>query len=395
VTLHRSPSRRLAPGAADVDRAVAAAQGLRGLVEAHVTPERVERYLRALCVAPAPSSVASLCRSPVLERLWAEDGAFEGTPAHFDPDLLGTGNAALITGAGDGVPPLWFVAHLDTISYLVRPAEGGRYPLVPFCYHLTESGERPAEALRYDPGARRMTVVARGTLLSLDGQPLFVPEDGPPLRPGDRVVPVAPVTVAADGTVTGHLDNAGGVAALAVAAPVLARAGIAALFAFPDEEEGPGASGNQSIGRGMSRLTARLDAPDLAVVVDVQQAASPDLPPGTPGRPGAGAVLSEFSSLARGAVTPPPLYAAARALFDRLEGDGARVGEPGNAYTSRSDDVSLMLRTQSILLLGFPGTDRHFDRAVPSANLGDIVALAKAVVYVSALGAMMAGGGDD
>lgn len=387
----RPPSRRLAPGNADVDHAIAAAQGLRGLVDAHVTRERVARYLRALCGASAPSSVASLCRSPVLERLWAEDGAFDGVPARFDPDVLGTGNAALVTGAEGGVPPLWFVAHLDTISYLVRPAEDGRHPLVPFCYHLTESGERPAEALRYDPSEQRMVAVARGTLVSLDGQPSFVPGDGLPLRPGDRVVPVAPFDIAADGTVTGHLDNAGGVAALAVAAPVLARAGIAALFAFPDEEEGPGASGNQSIGRGMSRLTARLDAPDLAVIVDVQQAASPGLASGTPGRLGSGAVLSEFSSLARGSVTPPPLYAAARSFFDKLAPDGVRVGEPSNAYTSRSDDVSVMLRTQSILLLGFPGADRHFDRAFPTAHIDDVVALAKALVYVSALGAMMRG----
>jgi hypothetical protein len=43
------------------------------------------------------------------------------------------------------------------------------------------------------------------------------------------------------------------------------------------------------------------------------------------------------------------------------------------------------LKTPNILLLGFPGFDRHFDRAVPSANLFDIADLAKALVYVSAL----------
>lgn len=392
MTLLRPPSRRLAPTDADVDRAVAAARDLGELARSHVTRERVERYLRALCGTAAPSSAASLCRSPVLARLWAEDRAFEGADALFDPDLSGTGNAALLTGRGGAVPPLWFVAHLDTISYLVRPLERGRYPLVPYCYHLTEDGERPAEALRFDPSQGRMTAIARGRLVSERGEALFAPSGGEALRPGDRVVPVAPFEVADDGTVTGHIDNAGGVAALAVAAPVLARAGIPALFAFPDEEEGPGAAGNQSMGRGMSRLTALLDPPDLAVIVDVQQAASPDLPPGTPGRLGAGAVLSEFSSLGRGSVTPPPLYRAARGFFDRLAEDGVKVGEPNNSYTSRSDDVSVMLRTQSILLMGFPGRDRHFDRAFPTAHLDDVVALARAIVQVSALGAMMAGG---
>jgi hypothetical protein len=330
-----------------------------------------------------------------LTQLWSEDASFDGVAARFDPDLGGTGNAALITGKDDGIPPLWFVAHLDSISYLIRPAENGRYPLVPFCYHLTESGERPAEALRFDPAQGRMITVARGRLVSENGEPLFVPLESEPLRPGDRVVPIAPFDVAGDGTITGHIDNAGGVAALAVAAPVLARAGIPALFAFPDEEEGPSATGNQSIGRGMSRLTAALDPPNLAVIVDVQQAAPLDCPPGMPGRLGAGAVMSEFSSLARGAVTPPPLYAAARSFFDQLAQDGLRVGEPQNAYTSRSDDVSVMLRTQSILLLGFPGADRHFDRGFPTAHIDDVVALAEALVYVSALGAMMAGGTRD
>lgn len=392
MTLLRPLSRRLAPTGADVDRAVAAARDLGGLVRAHVTRERVKRYLRALCETSAPSSVASLCRSPVLARLWSEDAAFDGVAARFDPDLFGTGNAALVTGTGEGIPPLWFVAHLDTISYLVRPAERGRHPLVPFCHHLTQSGERPAEALRFDPAQGRLAPVAQGGLVSEDGEPLFVPAGGQALRPGDRVVPIAPFEVAADGTMTGHVDNAGGVAALAVAAPVLARAGIPALFAFPDEEEGPSAMGNQSIGRGMSRLTTLLDPPDLAVIVDVQQAAPLDLSPSTPGWPGAGAVMSEFSSLARGSVTPPPLYQAARSFFDQLAEDGVRVGEPNNAYTSRSDDVSVMLRTQSILLLGFPGRDRHFDKAFPTAHIDDVVALAQALVYVSVLGAMMAGG---
>lgn len=384
-------SRRLAPGRAELDRALAAARDLRGLVEAEVTRDRVARYLRALCEAPAPSSVASLCRSPVLSRLWEEDGAFADGTARFEPDFGRTGNAALITGGGPSVPPLWFVAHLDTITYLVRPAERGRHPLVPFCYHLTEAGDRPAEVLRYDPIQQAMAAVARGRLVSEAGEPFFAPESGEPLRPGDRVVPVAPFAVAPDGTVTGHVDNAGGVAALAVAARVLARAGVPAFFAFPDEEEGPSATGNQSIGRGMSRLTALLDPPDLAVIVDVQQAAETG-PPGTPGRLGSGAVLSEFASLARGAVTPPPLYATARRFFDELARDGVRVLEPNNAYTSRSDDVSVMLRTQSILLLGFPGKDRHFDRAFPTAHLDDVVALAKALAYSSGLAMAMAGG---
>jgi len=144
------------------------------------------------------------------------------------------------------------------------------------------------------------------------------------------------------------------------------------------------------MGRGGSRIVGMLPPPDLAIVADVQQAGGdpqtvvPAGPANTT-RLGQGAVLSEFSSLARGAVTPPHLYALARFLADRLAEFGVKVQESNNAYTSRSDDVSVLLKTPNILLLGFPGFNRHFDRAVPSANLFDVVDLAKALVYASAL----------
>jgi hypothetical protein len=64
---------------------------------------------------------------------------------------------------------------------------------------------------------------------------------------------------------------------------------------------------------------------------------------------------------------------------------GVKIQESNNAYSSRSDDVSVMLKTPNILLLGFPGFNRHFDRGEPRAHLDDVVDLAKAVVYMSAL----------
>jgi hypothetical protein len=194
----------------------------------------------------------------------------------------------------------------------------------------------------------------------------------------------------ADGHWTGHFDNAGGAAALAVAAPLLARLGEPMLLAFPDEEEGPPGSGNQMMGRGTARLIARLAPPDLAIVADMQQVHPPASDWGGKAATngivmGQGAVLSEFSSRARGAVTPPPLYALARHLAGLLASIGVRLQESTNAYTSRSDDVSVLLRTPNILLLGFPGLDRHFDRGDPRAALSDIVDLAKTLVYAALL----------
>jgi hypothetical protein len=189
------------------------------------------------------------------------------------------------------------------------------------------------------------------------------------------------------------MDNAGGVAALAVAAPVLAEVGVEAMRAFPDEEEGPVGAGSQTMCRGSARIAGLLPPPKLAIIADVQQGGG-DPDADTRGgvenstRLGGGAVLSEFSSLARGAVTPFGLYGLARRMADVIAGFGVPVQESNNAYSSRSDDVSVMLKTPNVLLLGYPGFNRHFDRGLPRAHLDDVTHLAKAVVYASALGSI-------
>jgi hypothetical protein len=75
-------------------------------------------------------------------------------------------------------------------------------------------------------------------------------------------------------------------------------------------------------------------------------------------------------------------------MADVIAGFGVPVQESNNAYSSRSDDVSVMLKTPNVLLLGYPGFNRHFDRGLPRAHLDDVMHLAKAVVYASALGSI-------
>jgi hypothetical protein len=365
------------------------AGALRPLVDRHVTAERVARYLVALAETPAPSTAASDMRAPVLRDLLDADGALSDGRLVLEPNFGNTASTVLTAGAASGDKGLWYFAHLDTISYLVQPHDGHRHPLVPFCYHLTADGRRAARAYRFDLSSGRYAVAAEGWLESEAGAPFFAPVDAAlRLRAGDRVVPVTRCLPGRDGLWTGHFDNAGGAAALAVAAPVIAEAGVDALLAFPDEEEGPHGTGSQVMGRGGSRIVSRLAPPDLAIVADMQQAggeADARAGPSNSTRIGQGAVLSEFSSLARGAVTPPPLYALARHLCGLLPELGVGIQESNNAYTSRSDDVSVLLKTPNILLLGFPGFDRHFDRGEPRAALSDIVDLSKALVYAALL----------
>ena len=254
-------------------------------------------------------------------------------------------------------------------------------------------GECSANAYRYDFESNRYRVVAEGRIESSSGSPFFRGmTPGAQLRPGDRIAPLSAFSdLGQGGLFTGLMDNAGGVAALAVAAPVLAEAGVEAMLAFPDEEEGPVGAGNQTMCRGSARIANLLPPPKLAIIADVQQGGGgPDAD--TRGgvenstRLGGGAVLSEFSSLARGAVTAFGLYGTARHMADVIAGFGVRVQELNNAYSSRSDDVSVMMRTPNVLLLGYPGFNRHFDQGLPRAHLDDVMKSAKAVVYASVLG---------
>ena len=379
---HRFPG---TPTMAQVRRALDRCDAIRERVETWCERERLMRYLRALADTPAPSGISSLMRTPVLRGLLEQDGSLEGDSLSLDADYEGTGTATLSCGNG-ARSGLWYIAHLDTISYLVQPSLHGRHPLVPYCYHLTEVGERQAQVLRYDLETGAFSICAEGRLISDEDGPCFVPDGGAILQAGDRVFPVAPFTAHENGMLTGHFDNAGGVASMAVAAPVIAKLSGSAFFAMPDEEEGPAATGSQSMSRGALRLMAATPAPRLTLVIDMQQtAAEGNTGPDDAGVPGSGAVLSEFSSLARGAVTPPHLYAAVRAFASGLATRGATVKQTSNFYTSRSDDVAVMQRSPGIVLLGFPGADRHFDTDLPSAHIDDFVSLSRALVYMSVL----------
>ncbi len=375
-----------------VRRSTADLQALQPLVDSHITVERIRRYVASISSVASPSTAASVLRGPILKELLQETKALANNNLHFHLNFENTGNSVIFTGTKVVRKKLWYFAHLDTISYLLQPKQQACYPLVPFGHHMIQNGKRFAVAYRFVSSHSRYEIIARGCLESEDANPSFRPESGDfSLRPGDRIVfSTSYQEDPLSGNFSAHIDNAGGVAALLAAAPVLAATKVEALLAFPDEEEGPPGSGNQVMGRGSARILNLLPVPELVIVSDVQQAGD-DSHPNIAGRGadgaklGQGAILSEFSSLARGAVTPPHLYTIAVEFVAALEEIGVKVQISNNSYTSRSDDVSTMLKTPNVLLLGFPGFNRHFDLGEPTANIHDLVHLAKALVYFAAL----------
>ena len=148
----------------DLDGLIGGMRALEEYVEQHITRERVRRYLSALVDTPAPSTFAGPMRAPVLRRLLGEDGALETDHLHFHADFGGTGSPVILTGSPAVAKPLWYFAHLDTISYLVQRGDDERYALTPFCAHLIVEGTRPAQAYRYDLSRNAFSVVAGGRL---------------------------------------------------------------------------------------------------------------------------------------------------------------------------------------------------------------------------------------
>ena len=137
-----------------------------------------------------PPPLQALCASPILKRLLAADGAFDTGRLRLDPDFGGVGSPVIFTGAEGTEKPFWAFAHLDTISYLVQPEQGGRVPLVPYCVHLMHDGECPANAYRYDLESNRYRVVAEGRIELAAGSPFFrAKTPGVQLAPGDRIAP--------------------------------------------------------------------------------------------------------------------------------------------------------------------------------------------------------------
>jgi hypothetical protein len=337
-----------------------------------ITTAQLEEVLRPIADTHAPSQTSSVTRGDVIASRLA--GRAPGLTV--ERNLAGSGCDVIRSRRGG----LRIVAHLDEISYLVAGSspDARGWPLVPFCYHLAD-GPRPAVILRPGPDGR-YAVVGRG---QLDGPPdavRFRGDEGVDPQAGDRILLPAPLAVDQQtGIVTGSLDNAAGVAAALVATEALHRLDVPVELVLTDEEEGPAGASTQTIARGAARVQAVLDPAPLTVVVDVH-----GLPPDHVGhRTPFGASLAEFSSSGRGAVTPPSLFRAIRHLFDDAA-DVVHVTTNLGGHVPRSDDVVATLSTPAVCLVGYPGSNRHFDHGLPTANLHDLAALARALVVLAA-----------
>ncbi len=342
-----------------------------------VTRDQVLAALRDVADTPAPSQLSASTRGPVIARL-VESWNLAGSPKVV-LDRHRTG-AVTITRQ---IPKTRLVAHLDEVSYLLtRPTTDG-WELAAFCYHLAD-GPRPARAIRAYPDGR-WDVVATGQVQGDGERLLFVPETtADDLGLGDRVALYSPVAATPGGQVTGSLDNAAGVVPVLFAVRVLDALDLPYDAVLPDEEEGPAGGSSQTISRGAVRALRDAAPVDLTVVVDTH-----GLPPGLPDdqarhERGWGASLAEYSSAVRGAAVPPGLYRWISEAAHQLRDLDAVVAPNIGGYVPRSDDVAAMLHSRAIALLGYPGSNRHFDHDLPVSHLDDLVHLARSLAGIAA-----------
>lgn len=357
-------------------------------INSRVTPEALLTVLRSIADTPAPSGASSLTRGEVVQS-WFESTRLEAAGATLQRDAFDSG-CDILTSETGGISIL---AHLDEVSYLLRePVEPGLWRVAPYCYHLAEK-PAPARIVRFAPdGTWRLLCDAQISLK--DGHHLVAFPVDVELKPGDRVVLASPLAHDENtGRVTGSLDNAAGVAAALLASEAMLGCGIPFSTYLTDEEEGPSGAASQTISRGAARLLRRRAPAALTVAVDIHGLGKADLERNQNYRLPWGASLAEYSSGGKGSVARPDIYASLMQALEPLASRGVRVRANIGGHVPRSDDVVAMLHSNRVVILGYPGENRHFDRGLPAVNLQDLVDLARALVVVGALVAPAPGPG--
>jgi len=171
----------------------------------------------------------------------------------------------------------------------------------------------------------------------------------------------------------------------ALSSEVMLHFGIPFSTYLTDEEEGPSGASSQTISRGASRLLRRVEPAPLTVAVDIHGLNRAELNASDNHWRPWGASLAEYSSGGKGSVARPDIFATLMNTFGSLSDLGIRVRPNLGGHVPRSDDVAAMLHSNRVVVLGYPGMNRHFDRGLPAVNVHDLVDLARALVVVGAL----------
>ena len=329
--------------------------------------------LETIANTHAPSQTVRYTRAPVIDQVVR---SLQIENLRFDPDFKGTRNCLLWNGEEE--PEILIIAHADQISYLVETqVDPNLWRLLPFCKHLSEI-EVPAVSLRYSKKGNCLIKIGSGLLFSrMEGElltPYFSSQEGD-LQIGDRIVYDTPL-VYKEGIARGNIDNAAGVTACLLAGLAFYQSFPDSNigFVFTDEEEGP-AENPLYFARGARRFLRTIRKPDLCVVVDGHGGQVAGL--------GKGAFYTEKTGGGVATVTPPDLFVRIKMLADEMRSEGILLSDDLGPV-SRGDDIACLEVTSQVLSIGYPSANRHFDKALPSVSISDLVHLAKAIFWLGA-----------
>lgn len=357
-------------------------------LNAEITEEKLFEYLKPLADTYSPSQSVPFTRARLLKELLEMDGVLANPNVYFDSNYKQTGDSILLTGTYENAKKIWLLAHLDNISYLVQPQVDGIYPLAPLCYHMMTPGKLPGVVISYDIESRIYKITSEGFIVTDEaGAVFYEPTDGKEVRAGQRVCFKSDFSWnKATGEIRGSIDDIAGAVALILAAKFLANYDLELMLGLTDEEEGVAGESNQTICRGGARLLRYFDQPELVIATDIHESAPMVEGNGPTGvQPGDGATFAEKASHNRGEITPPHLYEILRKLASDIDAEGIRLKENVDGYLSRTEGVNAMLRTPNVVLIGFLGENRHFQKEETTANMHDLIDLAKSVVCLSLL----------
>jgi len=339
--------------------------------------DRTYDLLQSIADTPGPSQVAAWTRGSVIEDFLKEHDLLDKSDVKWDRNYKNTGNGLLRQG-DPNKKNVWLFAHWDTISYLIGEKSSKGYNIIPYYHHLMEEEARDGLCLGFDLESKQYKIICRGKVIGGDN-PKFIPDGDNKLESGYRVVFDTPIhEIDKDGYYAGQFDDAAGCTAILLAATYLSTfSDINLITCFTDEEEGPVCKGNTAFSRGSSRILPDFSAPDLAIVSDMHSMSSKEIASDYLGK---GALLTEYASNTKGAVTPPWLFSSIKHIVKSLNPEIKAIISP--SYASRSDCVNVYRKTPNVVLAGVASYNRHYSNGIPVCSIYDVMNLARTISVI-------------
>ncbi|MEK7597931.1 MAG: hypothetical protein AAB441_04780 [Patescibacteria group bacterium] len=354
----------------------------------------------------APSGTVSFTIGPVIKSV-LENFGVNTDPTVFTPNYLGTGDPVFEINPRSEKPPVFFFAHGDEVSYLVKKNGKGEAVLEANCAHrqapAEEAGENatvqfPGQTLRYGKNPAGEIVAEGNVITDQRGRITFVTDRGSnkEIKKDDIIIfdplPDEKHRLKREGNnAIGMIDNRIGLAATLLMAITMDKLkkgssdnlNVKTVVVADDREEGPptGAFGLGAQAFANAFYPASGTREDRYIVVDGHDAQRDNLPPE--------ALLSKVVSKGKGAVMDNQRVDEMKMLIEPLNETGVHINwdESVGVTTSRSSDWGLKkagIPDSQIVVAGYSEAMPHHNDLEPAvASITSAVELSRFLVALN------------